>query len=386
MTTGLVTVLGQPSWTLASDTVELNVTRAGGQVGPVTFKTRNGLVQPYSVAPWAEEPSSASLPPILGALRGDFFCMPFGGNASAYRGEKHPVHGETANAAWHLEARSESQEEIGLHLSLQTEVRSGCVSKHILLRSGHSAVYSQHVVRDMSGPACFGHHAMLKLPDAEGAGAIATSPFVHGQVFPELTELPANGGYSSLKPGACFRSLKSVPMLDGGDADLSAFPARKGFEDIVMTVADATQPFAWTALTCRAEGWTWIAFKDPRVLRNTVMWFSNAGRHYAPWNGRHLGVVGLEEVTSYFHYGLAESARPNPLSRLGFPTCARLDKRTPLVVNYIAALAATPRAFDRVARVNYRPSREPRLELVSKNGAKATLVADLGFLWQPAYP
>lgn len=386
MSTGLVTVFGQPSWTLASDTVELNVTRTGGQVGPVTFKTRKGPVQPYSVAPWAEEPCVTSLPPVVGALRGDFFCLPFGGNSAPHRGEQHPVHGETANAEWRLDARSESRDECGLHLSLRTKTRPGLVSKHVLLRAGHAAVYTQHVVRDMSGPMCLGHHAMLKLPGSEGSGAIATSPFVHGQVFPELTELPANGGYSSLRPGACFRSLKSVPMIDGQSADLSAFPARKGFEDIVMTVADATQPFAWTSLTCCGEGWTWIAFKDPQILRNTVMWFSNAGRHYAPWNGRHTGVVGLEEVTSFFHYGLAQSARPNALSRMGFPTCIRMNKRTPLVVNYITALVATPRGFDRVARVNYQPSREPKLELVSSNGIKVPLVADLGFLWEPAHP
>jgi cobalt/nickel transport system permease protein len=41
---------------------------------------------------------------VLRVLRGDFFCLPFGGNATAWHGEKHPLHGETANREWRLES------------------------------------------------------------------------------------------------------------------------------------------------------------------------------------------------------------------------------------------------------------------------------------------
>src|SRR5512137_359220 len=93
-------VYGQPSWRLASTEVEAYVTELGGHLGPVTFDRKGRKLQPYSVAPWAEEGAAASPLPILRVLRGDFFCLPFGGNATPYRREKHPVHGETANARW----------------------------------------------------------------------------------------------------------------------------------------------------------------------------------------------------------------------------------------------------------------------------------------------
>ena len=73
-------VLGQPSWRIASKEVEAFVTETGGHLGPVTFKLGGRKIAPYSVAPWAKEKLDRSTPNIIKALRGDFFCMPFGGN------------------------------------------------------------------------------------------------------------------------------------------------------------------------------------------------------------------------------------------------------------------------------------------------------------------
>ncbi|MFW6058909.1 MAG: hypothetical protein ACODAQ_01930, partial [Phycisphaeraceae bacterium] len=59
------TVMGQPSWRLASDGVEAHVTETGGHLGPVTFHLDGRRVQPFSVAPWAEEPLDADTPPMF---------------------------------------------------------------------------------------------------------------------------------------------------------------------------------------------------------------------------------------------------------------------------------------------------------------------------------
>jgi hypothetical protein len=146
-----------------------------------------------------------------------------------------------------------------------------------------------------------------------------------------------------------------------------------------MLVADATLPFAWSAVVFPREGYVWFALKNPRVLRGTVLWISNGGRHYPPWSGRHVNVLALEEVTSYFHYGLAESARPNELSRRGWPTCVKLEPKTPLVVNYVQAVAAVPRGFDRVEAIAAGP-RGDGVVLVAANGRQATCQLDLSFL------
>ncbi len=336
-------------------------------------------LQPYSVAPWAEERTDPSLPPILKALRGDFFCLPFGGNDTPFGKEKHPVHGETANARWQFRSLESGAGRTCLHLSLATKVRPGRVDKRIWLLEGQNTVYCQHVVSQMEGPMNLGHHAMLKFPDEPGSGLLATSPFVYAQVFPGAFELPENRGYCLLKPGAQFKSLEKVPTITGGTADLTRFPSRRGFEDLVMIVSDADVPFAWTAVTFPKERYVWFALKDPRVLRETVFWISNGGRHYPPWSGRHVNVMGVEEVTSYFHFGLAESARKNPISQKGFPTCVRLSSRKPLVVPYLMGVASIPAGFGRVASIQAARGKQALL-LKSANGRQVEAAVDVEFL------
>jgi hypothetical protein len=346
-------------------------------LGPVTFDRQGRKIQPYSVAPWAEEPVDRSLPPIIRVLRGDFFCLPFGGNATPYRGERHPVHGETANARWRLESLKTNAGRTCLHLSLRTRVRPGRVDKRIWLLDGENVVYSQHVISGMSGPMNPGHHAMLRFPDVPGSGRLSTSRFVYGQVFPQAFEFPEKSGYSWLKLGAEFSSLEKVPTLDGQTADLTRYPARRGFEDLVMLVSDAEEAFAWTAVAFPQQGYVWFALKDPRILRQTILWISNGGRHYPPWSGRHVNVMGLEEVCSYFHLGLAESARPNHIFGKGHPTRVALDPRKPLVVPYIMGVATIPRRFDRVVSIQATGSnRGITLESASGKGAKAAVHLD----------
>ncbi len=372
-------VHGQPSWRLASTQVEAFVTELGGHLGPVTFDRWGRKLRPYSVAPWAEERTEPSLLPILKALRGDFFCLPFGGNSTPFGRERHPVHGETANARWQLRSLETGAGRSCLHLSLATKVRRGRVDKRIWLVDAQNTLYSQHVVSGMSGPMNLGHHAMLKFPDAPGSGLVSTSRFVYGQVFPQAFESPANRGYSWLKAGAEFKSLEKVPTLDGGTTDLSRYPARRGFEDLVMLVSDPKASFAWTAVTFPKERYVWFALKDPRVLRETVFWLSNGGRHYPPWNGRHVSVMGLEEVTSCFHLGLAEAVRQNPVSRKGYPTCLTLNARKPLVVNYIMGVATIPAGFDRVASIRAARGKQAIL-LKSAGGRQTAATVDLDFL------
>jgi hypothetical protein len=372
-------IAGQPSWRIASADVEAHVTELGGHLAPVIYDRRGKRIAPFALAPWAGEPPDPSLPPILQVLRGDFFCLPFGGNETPFRGEKHPVHGETANARWTLQDRQKTREGSTLHLRLRTKIRPGRVDKFISVREGHPAVYSRHVISEMAGPMSFGHHAILKFPPRPGSGLISTSPFRFGQVFVRPTESPEKRGYSALQPGAKFKSLAQVPTIFGSDTDLSTYPARRGYEDIVTVVSDPTLPFAWTAVSFPAENYAWFALKNPRVLAETLLWISNGGRHYPPWNGRHVDTMGLEEVTSYFHTGLAESAKKNSLSHAGFPTSVTLDPKRPLVVNYIMAAVPTPRGFDRIGSITALPDRSG-VKLTSASGKTVKARIDLTFL------
>jgi hypothetical protein len=179
-----------------------------------------------------------------------------------------------------------------------------------------------------------------------------------------------------LAAGAPFASLKRVRAGDGSVVDVSRYPARRGYTDLVM-VSAATVRMAWTALAVPSEGYVWFALRDPGVLASTVMWFSNGGRSYAPWSDRHVNVVGLEDVTAYYDYGLAESARPNALSRRGVATHLVMRRNRPLVVRYVTVVAPIPRGFDEV-----RAIRRARggVVLTSVSGRRVTVPLDVGFI------
>ena len=146
-----------------------------------------------------------------------------------------------------------------------------------------------------------------------------------------------------------------------------------------MVVADANEPFAWTAVTFPKERYVWFALKDPRILRQTVMWISNGGRHYPPWSSRHINVFGLEEVTSWFHVGLAESAAKNPTSDKGYPTSVTLRAGEPFTISYIMGIAKIPPGFDRVKSIE-PGARQQQIILRSANGRQVKAAVDLAFL------
>lgn len=370
-------IFGQTSWRLASSDVELFVTETAGHLGPTTFDRRGHKFQPFAVAPWATEKVAPTIPTVVRVLRGDFFCMPFGGNETPYRGERHHIHGEPANRKWRLESLSRKSGRSTLHLSLRTRIRKGRVDKRIALIDGHNAIYSQHVISGMSGLMNFGHHATLKFPDEPKSGVISTSPFRYGQVFDQPIELPENLGYSILKPGAEIKTLRRVPTITGEVTDLSRYPNRRGFEDLIQLLQDPDDGVAWTAVTFPRKGYVWFALRDPAVLTGTVFWISNGGRHYAPWSSRHINVLGLEEVTSYFHLGLAESAKKNPFNTKGIDTALKLSPTRPLAINYIMAVAAVPRGFDRVRRIQLQ---RDSVTLYSDSNKRVQVALDSDFL------
>ena len=367
-----------PSWRLKSSSVEAYVTETGGHLAPVVFDRKRHRFQPYSVAPWCCE-KLPDQPRIIQVLRGDFFCLPFGGNAKPHQGEQHPVHGETANRTWKCVANTTKAGEHVLHLRLKTKIRPGTVDKFVGLRDGENVVYCRDVLTGFRGRMNLGHHATLRFPDREGSGLISTSPFVHGQVFVEPTELPAQKGYSLLAPGARFTDLRQVRTITHELADLSRYPARRGFEDIAILVADPKLDVAWTAVSFPQEHCVWFALKDPKVLASTLIWHSNGGRYMPPWSGRHVNVIGLEEITSYFHYGLHESVTPNTLSRKGYRTCVELSPKRPTVINYIMACVPAPAGFDRVKRLDVAANGKA-VVLRSENGKRLRVAVDVDFL------
>ena len=356
---------GAPSFSLNHDLVSLRITREGGMLAPVTFQLGDRIVSPYSLSPWKPDEVDAELPVLLKNLRGDFFCLPFGPQENGL------PHGETANCPWSLVSETEGSLTLGIDAS---DVAAN-VMKTISLRPGQTAIYHEHRISGLEGDFSYGNHPILDLTGIpEGGARVSVSPFRWASVYPEVFSNPADGARQALKIGAIFSNLSEVPLADGGTTDLTRYPARAGNEDLVMMVSeDATpeQPFAWTAVVL--DGYVWFSLKNPADFPATLFWLSNGGRSAAPWESRHRGRLGIEDVCSYFCDSV-DLSRKDLLRNLAIQTSRSFMKDKHVTLRNIQAVAAVPEHFAIVSSIT--PAGKNMVKITDVNGRTATAAVD----------
>lgn len=349
-------------------------------LGPVTFFPGSSCpIQPYAIAPWAKEALPEDTSTMLAALRGDWFCSAFGENADAHAGRHLPPHGETANGSWRGIDCVETRAGSWLKLAVDLPLQGGQAESTTALVQDHPVVYQRHELINLTGPCNPGHHATLAFPHHAGAGNLSFSRFVHARTYIEPLERSANRGSSWLMPDVEITDLSAVTGFDGSTADLCRYPARSGFEDIAILCADPMLEFAWSSVTFAQEGYVWFALRDPKQLASTLLWFSNGGRHFPPWNGRHVDVMGIEDITAFFHVGIAASCADNALSRRGIRTCIAATDDGRVSIAYIQGVARVPAGFDRVAGIERGPHGN-HVSLIAESGVSVDIPCYVDFL------
>lgn len=321
-----------PFWHLRSDRVSLRVWAQGGYVDDVVV---DGFQTPLHVAPWIDEPLDPSIPPMLANLRGDFFCAPFG-EADVDPFEDRP-HGATANRTWTPVDIGESSG----HWLLDGTVNGAEVHKYVWLEPGSPLVFQKHTLVGGTGRVPVAHHLMLK---TEHPIHLSFSDYDWIGTPPTPVEPDRSIGRSWLAYGRTFDRLEAAPLADGSVADLSVFPTLRDSDDLLMLRTAENADLGWTAASCPDDGWIFFSLKNPKELPGTVLWMSNGGRDYAPWNSRHYGVIGIEESHSWFHLGHQASTGPNPLSDAGRTTAVSLQPDGRVDIHYTFGFLHTPDA------------------------------------------
>ena len=372
------TYRGVPSYTLRSDRVELQVSVQGGLM-TATFDLGGRKICPYFVAPWWEEQIRVEIDEVTRLLRGDFFCLPFGANPDPVEGVHYPSHGEPANGCWDFVGLQEEGECTALQLSLDLSRSAGRVEKIIRLYENEPVVYQENRIHDFSGRTTLGYHPTLLFPPGLSTGIVDLSEPLTGFVSPLPAGNPAAKGYSILKPGAEIRDRSAVPCMDGSEADISRYPIRDGFVDIVLFASDPQAEFSYTTATFPDPGYLYFQIKDPRILSSTMFWMSNGGRHSEPWNGRAKGVLGMEEITGFFHYGLKASLEPNLLQRRGLPTFIEIGPDRPLRPKLISGVVAVGPDFSGGVKNIVRKD-EHSIGIVSREDTEIEVPCRLDFL------
>jgi hypothetical protein len=375
-----IKIRGQESFLLKTHIVELALTVAGGMLWPVTFFPQDAApIRPYAIAPWVDKPVPAGAPPVIAGLRGDWFCSAFGANSEPCAGQQLPLHGETANGNWRGIARCKTAAGCWIRLGVELPLQGGSCEATTALLHNQSVIYQRHDLSGLTAPCNPGHHATLAFPNVAGAGRLSFSRLAHARTYIEPLERPEDRGYSWLKPDSEILDLRAAPCIDGSTTDLSRYPARRGFEDVAILCVDPKAAFGWSAVTFPGQRFVWFALRDSKQLTSTLLWFSNGGRHYPPWNGRHINVLGVEDMTGFFHVGLAASCRQNVLNAHGVRTCLEPSADGRLSIPYIQGIARIPAGFDRVAMI------EPKMHgggvlLMAESGALVEVGCQFDFL------
>ena len=207
-------IRGQASFTLSSDRVHLALTEWGAHMAPVSFFPDEGdPIEPYAIAPWAEEAVEPSTPAVIRGLRGDWFCSAFGANTPAEAACPLPLHGETAGGRWRPLAFERNACGAWVQLGLELPLQGGICRAITALAAGQTMIYQRHDFSGLTGPIAPGHHATLAFPEGAGAGRLSFSPYIYASTPPEPSVItgPNNGSrviptISSAMPPATIAS------------------------------------------------------------------------------------------------------------------------------------------------------------------------------------
>lgn len=342
-----------------------------GHLAALAFTVGGRHIAPLHRAPWSDEPDAGGdrdILPVERHLSGDFLCAPFAANDV----EGGPAHGWSANSRWESVSERRLETETCARFRLVKPIFGAVVEKELGLKEGVPLLFQTHRFIGGAGALPVAHHAMTRMA---AGGRLSFSPKRYAFTSEEPLEPP--GRHRLLYP-ARSGDLSAFPAADGSTVDLHAYPTATGHEDFVTLVEAEDSALGWTAVLREAEDDIVFTLKNPKVLPVTMLWLSNGGRDYAPWNGRHTGVLGIEDGCSFGHAGHAGSIADNPLGGEGVPTALKLETGGTRTIRQIIGAVPRPRAWQRIAAVTRT---ETGLRLTESSGTHVDIPCDLGFLF-----
>lgn len=354
-----------------SVTLDLKV----GHVRSLEVERDGRTLTPLHTAPWVEDRAIGdddTIPANLRFLSGDFFCAPF----STADLEPAPPHGWTANSSWHhVETRSIAGGTSAVY-RLDRRIMGAMVEKTFRLRDGHPFLYETHAFIGGEGAIPIANHAMTHLP---AGGTLSFSPKQWAATPDQALEPDPAKGRSLLAYPQRSNDPTHVALAAGGAADITHYPFGEHHEDAVILAEAPGRPLGWIAALrpdCRD---LFISLKSPADYPITILWFSNGGRDYAPWNSRHVGVLGIEEGRTYAGYGHVASTVPNPYTAMGIPTALALDPHGRVEVRNV--IGGLPLPHDSGMVVDVQTS-GGQLRIAFSNGRRLNVPYDEAFLAQ----
>ncbi|MDX8442397.1 hypothetical protein [Mesorhizobium australafricanum] len=356
--------------TIGAKGISVSLDLTVGHIAAMQVEIDGLILKPLHRAPWVGAPREtlpANIPEGTVRLSGDFLCAPF----STSDVEAAPLHGWPANSEWDVVENGAIAGGWRAVFRLRRKVMGAAVDKVFTLRDGHPFLYQEHVFSGGSGAISVAHHPMTAM---QGGGRLAFSPKRVAVTPPTPLEPdPARGRFRLAYP-ARATDLTQFPLAAGGTVDLTNYRMEDRREDFITLVeADHGGP-GWTAIARRAEQDLVLVLKNPAELPVTMLWFSNGGRDYAPWSGRHIGVLGIEDGRAAV--GHAASLGDNWLKHEGVATAFALAEGRSVSFRHV--IGAVP--FAQAEPPSGLEAAPDRLRVLASDGAAREVPFDGEFL------
>ena len=365
---------GQQSYTIHSNTTEAQVTIAGGQT-TADFTINGKKISPYFVAPWWNEPLEHLKDTCEYALRGGSFGFPFGHHLP-YKGVTRPTHGYTSVRNWQFEKSAKEGDAITLELSMDIPEEPANVLKKITVKDNQNILYLSDCVSGAVGNFPVAYLPAIQIPEEMGASMLDTSPYAEVWTTPTPLHDHTDQGYSCLQPNTRIEDMTNVPAAYG-NVDLTRHPFIKGFDDIFMYVFDQSAEFNFVAVSMPTAGYVYFQLFRPEQFNTSMIWTSNAGRHFPYWYGKINGVMGIGAGTSFFHYGMTETEGNDFLSKKGYPMFHIFDG-SPRECKLICGVAAIPETYQGVSAIQRKDA--GTIVIKGKDGSSIETACCVDFL------
>ncbi|WP_448950902.1 hypothetical protein [Labrys neptuniae] len=331
------------SWSLDWSHGQVTVHAGAAALGRTRFRLEDGRsVEPFHEAPWIT--AGETVEPGLENLRGDWPCLPFGRLygaddplVGAWRGlvdaplpaAAHPLgasdrllHGFSAAAPWTLVSLTAEAITLGLDYPGDSPIER--ITRRIRPIDGEAGLdVSVEIQVRHRCIRPFGFHPNFALCGEPGSFRIEPGPYRFGLTHP-VAEPAARA-----RPDSRFSALSDVAVKTGGSERFDRLPFADDREDILQLCGIE----GGVHLVDEHERVAWDLSWDTDKLPSCLLWMSNRGRKFPPWNGRHL-CVGVEPVASAFDFGSVIGAGDNPIALAGVRTAIEIEPETPLTLGY----------------------------------------------------
>ncbi len=333
---------------LSNERAQVSLQRLGAMLHDCAFVLDDGrTVTPLYDAPWRGDsgPDFDALPPIIRELGSEWPCVPFGrpdvapdlpdGWTPADGADLWDdfAHGYGSNHDWTLERLTPSAARALIDYPDGAPIHR--LERSVTLLADRAGLdLSLTVVAERDAAVPIGLHPVLAMDGAPpGSFRLSVPATTRAWTFPVEVE----PGRSHFAPDQRSVPLGGLEDRTGAPVNARLMPPAGDTEDLLLLTGTGGRVDVMNADKGYGVSVQWEAAQFPGCL----LWISNGGRDYYPWNSR-VSALGVEPVAAPFDLGLAYAVSDRtPLARASVPTVVQMSSRKPFSTRYRIVVVGT---------------------------------------------